>query len=376
MGFGPDGMLYVAVGDEGQAGDPPNNAQNRESLWGKMLRIDVDGDDFAGAARDYAIPDDNPFVGEAGRDEVWALGLRNPWRASFDRETGDLWIGDVGQDAREEIDVLRAGAPGGVNFGWKVKEGDLVFDDGVPGNPGPDSPELTDPLVDYGHGPGGGFTVIGGYVHHGAGEGMRGRYLYADFITDKLWSLRLVGDRAVDVTDHGAQLVGAAFSGVVSFAEDARGNLYVVRLDGTVARLRFGEGAGDGADSLAGGLGDDRLFGGAGDDRLHGGLGRDRLDGGGQDDRLNGGAEADLLVGGFGADRFLFLPGSGRDVVADFRDDVDAIRLGGGFGFASAAEALERARAVGGDLVFAFGGGDRLRVRDTTRAEIADDLLV
>ena len=108
----------------------------------------------------------------------------------------------------------------------------------------------------------------------------------------------------------------------------------------------------------------------------HGGLGRDRLDGGGQDDRLNGGAEADLLVGGFGADRFLFLPGSGRDVVADFRDDVDAIRLGGGFGFESAAEALERARAVGGDLVFAFGGGDRLTVRDTTRAEMADDLLV
>ena len=125
-----------------------------------------------------------------------------------------------------------------------------------------------------------------------------------------------------------------------------------------------------------GGLGDDRLFGGAGDDRLHGGLGRDRLDGGGQDDRLNGGADADLLVGGFGADRFLFLPGSGRDVVADFRDDVDAIRLGGGFGFESAAEALERARVVGGDLVFAFGGGDRLTVRDTTRAEIADDLLV
>ena len=91
-------------------------------------------------ARDYAIPADNPFVGEAGRDEVWALGLRNPWRASFDRETGDLWLGDVGQNAREEIDVLRAGAPGGVNFGWKVKEGDLVFDDGVPGNPRPGQP--------------------------------------------------------------------------------------------------------------------------------------------------------------------------------------------------------------------------------------------
>ena len=209
IGFGPDGLLHVAVGDEGLAGDPANNAQDKGELWGKILRIDVDGDDFAGGARDYAIPDDNPFVGRAGRDEVWALGLRNPWRASFDRETGDFWLGDVGQDAREEIDVVRAGRPGGTNFGWKVKEGERVFDDGVAGNPPPDSPALTDPLVTYRHGPGGGFAVVGGYVHRGEDEGMQGRYLYADFVSGELWSLRLVGDRAVDVTDHRAQLVGA-----------------------------------------------------------------------------------------------------------------------------------------------------------------------
>ena len=366
IGFGPDGLLHVAVGDEGLAGDPSNNAQDRGELWGKILRIDVDGDDFAGGARDYAIPDDNPFVGRAGRDEVWALGLRNPWRASFDRETGDFWLGDVGQDAREEIDVVRAGRPGGTNFGWKVKEGERVFDDGVAGNPPPDSPALTDPLVTYRHGPGGGFAVVGGYVHRGEDEGMQGRYLYADFVSGGLWSLRLVGNRAVDVTDHRAQLVGAEFAGVTSFAEDARGNLYAVGIDGTVSRLRFREGSGDGADRIAGGAGDDRLFGGAGDDALMGGRGRDRLDGGGQDDRL---------AGGRGADEFVFRPGSGHDRIVDFRDDVDAIRLGDGFGFATPAEALALATEAGGDVVFDFGR-ERLTVRDATRAELGDDLLV
>ena len=137
MGFGPDGLLYLAIGDEGQSGDPANNAQNRRELWGKILRIDVDGDDFAGEGRDYAIPEDNPFAGRRGADEIWALGLRNPWRASFDRETGDLYIGDVGQAEREEIDFQPAGARGGANYGWKVMEGRLVFDDSVEGNPRP-----------------------------------------------------------------------------------------------------------------------------------------------------------------------------------------------------------------------------------------------
>jgi len=366
IGFGPDGLLHVAVGDEGLAGDPSNNAQDRGEFWGKILRIDVDGDDFAGGARDYAIPDDNPFVGRPGLDEVWALGLRNPWRASFDRETGDFWLGDVGQDAREEIDLVRAGGPGGTNFGWKVKEGELVFDGGVPGNPAPDRPALTDPLTTYRHGPGGGFAVVGGYVHRGDDGGMLGRYLYADFVSGGLWSLRRVGDRAVDVTDHRGQLVGADFGGVTSFAEDARGNLYAVSIDGTVSRLRFREGSGDGADRLAGGAGDDRLFGGAGDDALVGGRRRDRLDGGGQDDRL---------AGGRGADEFVFRPGSGSDRVVDFRDDVDAIRLGDGFGLGTPAEALALATNVRGDVVFDFGR-ERLTVRDATLAELRDDLLV
>ena len=112
IGFGPDGMLYVAVGDEGLAGDPANNAQNRASLWGKMLRIDVDGDDFAERGARLCDPGGQPFRRRArARDEVWALGLRNPWRASFDRETGDLWLGDVGQGAREEIDWCAPARP-------------------------------------------------------------------------------------------------------------------------------------------------------------------------------------------------------------------------------------------------------------------------
>ena len=395
IGFGPDGMLYATVGDEGFGGDQSNNGQNLASLWGKILRIDVDGDDFAGEGRDYAIPADNPFVGRAGRDEVWALGLRSPWRASFDRETGDFWLGDVGQDRREEINVVRAGHRGGVNFGWKVKEGDLVYDDTVPGNPRPGSPALTAPLLDYPHAPapGGGNAVVGGYVHRGADGGMHDRYLYADFISDRLWGLRLVNNRAVDVTDHTAQLIGAPFSDVTSFAEDGRGYLYVVDIGGTVSRLRFGDGSGDSGDQLFGGDGRDRMFGGAGDDRLRGGHGRDRLDGGGQDDRLageggddrihggqgldrlDGGGQNDRLAGGSGADVFLFRPGSGRDTVADFRDDVDAISLRD-FGFADVAEALEAASNRGGDVVFALGHGDRLTVADTTRSALADDLLV
>ena len=367
IGFGPDGMLHVAVGDEGLAGDPANNAQDKGELWGKILRIDVDGDDFAGGARDYAIPEDNPFVGRAGRDEVWALGLRNPWRASFDRETGDFWLGDVGQDAREEIDVVRAGRPGGTNFGWKVKEGERVFDDGVAGNPPPDSPALTDPLVTYRHGPGGGFAVVGGYVHRGEDEGMQGRYLYADFVSGGLLEPaagRQPGGRR-DRSPGAARRRGASPASPPSPRTRAAIST-PSSIDGTVSRLRFREGSGDGADRIAGGSGDDRLFGGAGDDALMGGRGRDRLDGGGQDDRL---------AGGRGADEFVFRPGSGHDRIVDFRDDVDAIRLGGGFGFATPAEALALATEAGGDVVFDFGR-ERLAVRDVTRAELGDDLLV
>ena len=433
MDFGPDGMLCVAVGDEGLRGDPANNAQNPRELWGKMLRIDVDGDDFpADGARDYAIPDDNPFVGR-GAGEIWALGLRNPWRASFDRETGDLYIGDVGQAAREEIDFQPAGR-GGVNYGWKVEEGRRVYDDNVPGNPPAGSPAFTRPATDYGHDAEGGFAVVGGYVNRGPSPGLQGRYLYADFVTDQLWSLRIVNGQAVDVTNHSGQIVprGAAFDGITSFAEDLDGNLYTIGIDGAVARLDFGPTAADGGDVINGGEGDDIIHGGAGDDRLNGGAtgndrlygeqGNDRLDGGGSgSDRLSGGygndwirggsggdklwgdAGADVLRGGGGGDRlsggpghdvllggpgtdllsggsgrdtFVFEPTSQRDTIRDFQDDYDTIRLAEAFGFATPAEALAFAEQRGADLVFTFPGGQELTILDTTAAALSDDLIV
>ncbi len=393
IGFGPDRMLYVAVGDEGLTGDPANNAQNPDELWGKMLRIDVHGDDFASTARDYAIPDDNPFAAGGGAGEVWALGLRNPWRNSFDRATGDLYIGDVGQAEREEIDVQAAGSRGGENYGWKVKEGTLVYDASDPDNPPPNSPSLIDPVTSYAHDASGGFAVIGGYVYRGGG-GMQGRYLYADDVSGNLWSFKLVGGRAVDVTSHTGQLVGGTLDGITSFAEDGRGVLYAMTTAGTLSRLGFGRGAGDGADVIDGGAGDDRLYGGAGHDVIAGGSGRDAIAGGAQADvlhgntgadRLDGGPGADWLSGDYGrdvlrgragADTFHFAPNFGHDTVADFQDDVDTVQLDDRFGFATAREALAVAHEAGGDVVFDFAAGTSLTVQHATIAALADDLVV
>jgi glucose/arabinose dehydrogenase len=325
LGFGPDGYLYIATGDGGGSGDPANNAQDTGVLLGKILRIDVDGDDFpAEGGRDYAIPPDNPFVGGAGADEIWAFGLRNPWRPSFDRLTGDLYIADVGQGAREEVNFQAAGSAGGANYGWKVKEGRIVFDDNVPGNPAPTSPALTDPLIDYGRQAG--QSVTGGYVYRGIAGGMQGVYFYADFVSGQLWSFRVVGGRAVDAANRTDQLVaqGGSVDNVASFGEDGHGNLYIVDFDGDIFRLTPGIGAGDGADFLSGGNGRDRILGGVGDDSLFGGAGRDTLNGNGQDDLIAGNAGRDHLRGAVGADTFDFntptdsRAGNLRDVILDF----------------------------------------------------------
>jgi glucose/arabinose dehydrogenase len=397
IGFGPDGMLYIAVGDEGLSGDPANNAQNKNVLWGKILRIGVDSDGFASDPdRDYSIPDDNPFVGKAGAGEIWALGLRNPWRDSFDRLTGDFYIGDVGQGEREEIDFQPAGSVGGANYGWKVKEGTLVFDDGVPGNPAPDSPQLTDPVVDYGHDSAGGFAVVGGYVYRGSSPGMQGRYVYTDFVSGRLWSFRIVDGKAVDVTDHTKQLVDAtgSFQQITSFAEDGHGNLYALSINGDVMRLDFAANAGDGSDLIDGGAGNDRLYGGAGDDSVNGGTDNDSVFGGGQDDVLKGGAGDDLvrggtgndtisggsghdmLSGGLGSDRFRFNLDLQDATITDFRNNVDTIVLANSYGFATAAEALSFAENSGGDVVFTFAGGQSLTVLGATKSQLADDLVV
>lgn len=372
IGFGPDGMLYIATGDGGGSGDQGNNAQDETSLLGKMLRIDVDGDDFAGdPLRDYAIPEDNPFFGTSAAPEIWALGLRNPWRPSFDRLTGDLYIADVGQGRLEEINFQPGNSDGGENYGWVIKEGTSVFAPGRPGNLPPDSPLLVDPVLEYGHtfDENGGFSVTGGYVYRGTGPGMQGVYFYADFVTDNLWSFRVVDGKVVDQANRTGQMVDAAgnrisVDSIASFGEDGNGNLFIVSINGGILRLTPGEGAGDGADLLRGGAGRDQIHGGAQDDTLLGEDGDDRLYGGSQDDTLDGGAGRDRMNGGTGADVFLFRAvtdsGNGstkRDVIEDFTDRVDVLDL----------SAIDAMAGTGGNQAFSFIGSARFTAEGQVR---------
>ena len=241
IGFGPDGFLYIGSGDSGGSNDPQNAAQNIDDLRGKMLRINVNSDAFpADAGRNYAIPPNNPFVGTAGADEVFAYGLRNPWRASFDSESGDLYIADVGQNAREEINHLAAGTGAGANFGWRVMEGSLPT--GLPqaGNPAPGDPVLRSPVAEYGHGLGDfeGFSVTGGHEYHGPGGG-QGLYFFADFVSNHVWTLRMDDDRAFDFHQRDDEIVSndALLDQIASFAVDGSGRLYAVGLDGEIFRL-------------------------------------------------------------------------------------------------------------------------------------------
>lgn len=370
LGFGPDGYLYISTGDGGSGGDPDNNAQNPASLLGKMLRIDVDGDDFASdPLRDYAIPEDNPFVGTAAAGEIWALGLRNPWRPSFDRLTGDLYIADVGQGELEEINFQSGNSNGGENYGWVIKEGTEVFDPDRPGNLPPDSPLLIDPVFEYEHtfDENGGFAVTGGYVYRGTSAGMQGVYFYADFVTDNLWSFRVVDGKVVDQANRTDQLTGEGgrVDAIASFGEDGNGNLYVVGIDGEIFLLTPGEGAGDGADLLRGGAGRDEIHGGAQNDTLRGDADDDRLYGGSQDDLLEGGAGRDRMNGGTGADVFMFRAvsdtGDGttkRDSIGDFDAREDVLDL----------SAIDAMAATGGNQSFSFIGTARFTAEGQVRA--------
>ena len=227
IAFGPDGHLYVALGDGGSGGDPQGNGQDRSTLLGALLRLDVDGD------APY-VPVDNPFVDDPeARDEIWAFGLRNPWRFSFDRETGDLWIGDVGQNRREEIDWQPAGGPGGENYGWNVMEGTECYDAGECDRTG-----LSLPLHDYATGSDGTCSVTGGFVYRGSAiPDLRGRYLFADFCGGWVRALARDGDEVADVT---TLLTGLAR--VTSFGEDGEGELYVLEIGGNVWRVAPAEG--------------------------------------------------------------------------------------------------------------------------------------
>lgn len=242
IGFGPnDGYLYIASGDGGNGNDSgPGHSSNgnaqdiTNNLLGKMLRIDVRGDDFpTDANRNYAIPTGNPFVDTTGDDEIWAYGLRNPYRSSFDRATGDLWIGDVGQGRREEIDFQAAGSSGGENYGWRLREGTIATP-GVGGSPPPGNVE---PIYDYTRGSGEfqGTTVIGGYVYRGPVQHFQGHYFFADNGSNNIWKLDPDAiDPRASVRRVNNQLLpdNGSISSIGSFGEDADGNLYLAEVFG------------------------------------------------------------------------------------------------------------------------------------------------
>ena len=219
--FSPDGMLYVGLGDGGAAGDPQGNGQDTSTLLGSILRIDVSRLDDLGA---YEVPEDNPLAGRGGaaRGEIWAYGLRNPWRFSFDRETGTLWAADVGQNLYEEIDIIRPG----LNYGWNVMEGSHCFR-----QQGCDAQGLTMPVAEYGRD--GGCSVTGGHVYRGRRiPSLYGAYLYGDFCSGKIWALRHDG---AAVTEH-MEIADTGLS-ISSFGEDPSGEVYVLTFEGVIYRF-------------------------------------------------------------------------------------------------------------------------------------------
>lgn len=221
LNFGPDGHLYIGLGDGGSGGDPHGNGQNLGTLLGKILRIDVNG---LSAPGDYEIPADNPFVGtEGARAEIWAYGLRNPWRFSFDSETGLLWAGDVGQSLWEEIDIITKGA----NYGWNIMEGSHCYSPST----GCNQSGLTLPVVDYDHSQG--CSVTGGYVYRGDQiASLQGYYIYGDYCSGNIWALAYDGNA---VTEN-ILLVDSDLS-ITSFGEDPAGNLYILSRQGGIYTL-------------------------------------------------------------------------------------------------------------------------------------------
>lgn len=211
LAFGSDGFLYAGLGDGGSAGDPQGNGQKTNTLLGKILRLDID------FAEPYAIPADNPFG-----NEIWAYGLRNPWRMSFDRVTGDLYIGDVGQNAWEEIDFVPAGTPGGINFGWNILEGTHPYG-------GSQQNGLTPPVAEYSHSQG--CSVTGGYVYRGGMPEWNGIYLYGDYCTGNVWGLIRSGEGWQN------QVLYSGVGRITSFGQDQAGEVYLILDSGQILRL-------------------------------------------------------------------------------------------------------------------------------------------
>ena len=229
VAFGPDGYLYIGLGDGGGGGDPYGNGQNLNALLAKILRIDID------SGSPYAIPAGNPFQGQAGkRGEIWSYGLRNPWRFSFDRGNGDMYIGDVGQNRYEEVDYEPAGT-GGRNYGWVTMEGNHCYPSGNACN----QTGLTLPVAEYDHQAG--CSVTGGYVYRGSlNPDLVGTYFYGDYCTGIVRSFRILNGSAAEENDWTGTLrteAGGAMQGLSSFGQDAAGELYLVLLGGEVYRI-------------------------------------------------------------------------------------------------------------------------------------------
>ncbi len=233
--FGPDGYLYIATGDGGSGNDPKNFAQDMSSPLGKVLRLDVSG------AKGYKVPEENPYLKEKDvHPLIVASGLRNPWRCSFDRKTGDFWIADVGQNAWEEINVVSLKEISKKNFGWRLREGDVATPQKSVGG---DVPEAhVEPVYVYKHGNGAkeGLSVTGGYVYRGSKiPGFEGRYLFADYQNPRIWSFVMKDGNADDFKDHTSELQpkDGRINLISAFAEDSSGELYLVDHTGAVYRI-------------------------------------------------------------------------------------------------------------------------------------------
>ena len=231
MAFGSDGDLYIGTGDGGSEGDPGNRGQSDTTLLGKLLRIDVN------QGSPYAIPPGNPFANSPTvRHEIWAMGLRNPWRFSFDRQTHDLYIGDVGQDLWEEVDFQAAGSSGGENYGWRLMEGTHCYNPPQNCNPG----NLVLPMHEYSHSLG--CAIIGGYVYRGSAiTDLAGTYFFSDNCSARIWTFRYQGGNVTEFQERTSELApdgGQAIRAVSSFGEDQQGELYICDLnDGDVFKI-------------------------------------------------------------------------------------------------------------------------------------------
>lgn len=222
IAFGPDGYLYIAVGDGGAGGDPLGHGQNRSTIFGAILRIDVDNEEDG---LSYAIPQDNPFHDndQGFREEIYAYGLRNPWRFSFDAQTDQLWAGDVGQNALEEIDIIEPGK----NYGWNIQEGSACYEP----ESGCDRTGLVQPVIDYGRRSG--KSVTGGFVYRGSRiPDLTGYYVYADFVSGKIWAL----NATLDPLDN--KLINNSGLGISSFGVDPDNELYICSFDGFIYQLQ------------------------------------------------------------------------------------------------------------------------------------------